>query len=351
MYELGPVEPDIVRALEERRIEERWPPAKQQPWHETRRAPDGREAFFLTHVDGHCVFLRDDALCAVHGLFGAEAKPAFCREYPFHVLDDPHGAVVVVRPSCSSLHETSRTGRPLEEYVPEILALPRIMGRRRFAPTSIQVLPSVDVPLQTWLAWEQALEAVVDPAVDPETTVARVRARLFELAATQGFDPGPAPTPSPRIFAMAGGAVVEGLRRLMGRVVDEAEPGADRHRVAFAAEMREILDAALPRLHAPEPRAFSQEALDYQHQLLRTFLLSRGFAAIGGYAEGLGAFLLQTAVARAVAHLAEEGTIDAANASAVIVRWNRFTENPTIGGILRKARPALLDLFLHASPR
>ena len=57
---------EILTELEARDVGAHWAPAASAPWYERRTAPDGTEHLFLTHRDGHCVFLRDDSLCAVH---------------------------------------------------------------------------------------------------------------------------------------------------------------------------------------------------------------------------------------------------------------------------------------------
>src|SRR6188768_3764626 len=121
-FEFGPVEPAIIAGLEARDVAAHWAPAAEAPWYERRPAPDGTTALFLTHRDGHCVFLRDDALCAVHALWGAEAKPAFCREYPFHVVEDPEGIVVIARSDCGGFHESFVDGEPVADQVEGVLA-------------------------------------------------------------------------------------------------------------------------------------------------------------------------------------------------------------------------------------
>lgn len=339
LYELGPVEPGIVRGLEERRIQDHWAPAAEKPWYEVRRAPDGREAYFLTHRDGHCVFLRDDNLCAVHGLFGAAAKPAFCREFPFHVLDDPKGTVVVVRPSCSGLHHSRVDGKPLQEHVPEVLALPRVMPRRKVLSGEVALLPGHVVPLDAYMAVETELLALLDgPAADPEVLVARLRGALLKRTGGEA-------RPDAKKARLAAGAVLEALRRLMAKAASP-EPGQDPHRVAFAREAAQLLEEGTRGL--ANPGAFGPDAKDYLQGLLRTFVLAKGFQALGGVAEGLGFFLVQAALVRAAADIGSGGLISAEQAGPIVVKWTKLTENPAIQGILKLTRPALVDLFLSA---
>lgn len=338
LYDLGPVEPHIVKGLQDRDIAAHWEPARAAPWFEVRRAPDGREAVFFTHRDGHCVFLRDDNLCAVHGLFGADAKPAFCREFPFHVLDDPRGTVAVVRPSCTSYHRGFAAGTPVADQAASAVALPRVMGRRRFAPTEVPVLPDAGVPLDAWMDHEARILAILDgPPVDPEASIAILRTELYAIAGRTG------PIVDPKRARLAAGAVIEALRRLMDRAANDPNPSAEAHRVAFARAARDLLVRAQAGLATPRPLA--DDARAYLHLLLRTFVLAKGWASIGSVADGLGAFGVQATVVRSAA--LEDGPIDAAQAAEVLVKWTKLTENPAIMGVMRMARPALIDVFMH----
>lgn len=334
-YALGPVEPEIVQALTDRGVEAAWPPAAQAPWVERRRGPDGSEGAFLTHRDGACVFLRPDNGCAIHGLYGAAAKPGFCREYPFHVLDDPHGTVVVVRPSCSSLHLGVEGGTPVALQAAAADALPRTYTRRRFAPPVVPILPDVGLPLEAWMDHERRLLAMLDEDLEPELAVARLRTVLFTLA---GRPPGASDA---HVARLATGAVVEALRRLMERAANDPDPTADPHRVAFARTAHALLERAQGGWRSPRP--LTGDARRYLLGLLRSFVLAKGWTAVGSVAEGLGAYLVQVAVVRTAAP--GDGPIDAKAASKVIIPWTRMAENPAIAGVFRLTRPALWDAF------
>lgn len=335
LYDLGPVEPEIIRGLRDRKIEDHWAPAKDAPWFEVRRAPDGREVYFLTHRNGQCVFLRDDNLCAVHGLFGSEAKPAFCREFPFHVLDDPRGTVAVVRPSCSSAHRGVGGGTPVADQAAAAVALPRVMGRRRWAPAEVAVLPDAALPIEAWMDLEERVIASITDDGEPEAQIAAIRATLL------GAVGRPRAASDAQRARLACGAVIEALRRLMDRAANDPDPRAEAHRVAFARSMRDLLVAAL----AGQARPLAPDGRAYLAQVLRTFLLAKGQAPIGSVAEGLGAFLVQVAVVRGAAP--GQGPIDAAGVGAVVAKWSKLTDNPAIAGVLRMARPALYDAFVH----
>lgn len=109
-FAFGPVRDEIIAGLEAADIEAQWAPAAEAPWKTRQAGPDGEEAWFLTHREGHCVFLEADQRCAVHRLLGPEAKPAFCREYPFLVTRAADGPAVTVRADCGGLHRTFEAG-------------------------------------------------------------------------------------------------------------------------------------------------------------------------------------------------------------------------------------------------
>ena len=333
LFTLGPVEDQVVSWLEENHIEEHWEPAAQAPWREKRVGPDGREAWFLTKRDGHCVFLSDDNRCAVHSTFGAERKPTFCREFPFHVIEDPKGTAVVVRPDCGGWHETHKTGTPLVDQLPAILALSRTSPRRSFAPTHVSVTPEIQVDLETWMKWEEELIAMLQSdARSPESSVALLRERLFSLA---GQEP---PVAEARRYRAACGATLEAIIRLMAKVRSQGASG-DAAQEQFLDQM---IEAAATAQRTP-PAALAADAKDYLQLVLRGELLSKGFASAGGVAEGLGRFLVGVEVARR-----REGTMSAGEISALFAPWQRFAAHPGIQAVLRLARPALVDVFLHA---
>lgn len=54
----------------------------------------------LRQRDGACVFLGADARCAIHGAFGAAAKPTICRQYPLVAVRTEQGARLGLDPGC-----------------------------------------------------------------------------------------------------------------------------------------------------------------------------------------------------------------------------------------------------------
>ena len=50
-----------------------------------------------------CVFLGAGGLCEIHRRTGAEAKPATCRQFPFHFVQTPAGVETSLDPACASV--------------------------------------------------------------------------------------------------------------------------------------------------------------------------------------------------------------------------------------------------------
>lgn len=325
LYELGPVEVEVVRDLERRQIEGHWAPAKDG-WYERRRAADGRAAYFLTHRDGHCVFLMPDRRCAVHAAFGEAAKPGFCREYPFHLAQRGDGLAVVVRPSCQSHH---RGATPLADQAPAAAALPRAMSVRRADPPAIAVEPGILLPEAQVVDVERALLAAVPTTGETRVTAQRRTVRAF----VAGTDT----PPDPERARLATGAIVEGVRRLMAHAAGDDD--ADPHRRAFAAESERLLAAALPRLGGAASGPAGAPLDAYLADLTASFLLARWYLGLGGLAQGLGFLAVQASLA------ATAPDLDAA--AALVARWTRLTENAAVLGLLRRAEPALLDVYRY----
>ncbi len=337
-YDLGPVEQPVVDGLVAAGIESLWP-AAAAGWLETRRAPDGRAFHFLAHRDGACVFLRDDGLCAVHALLGPQAKPGFCREFPYHLVEEPRGVVAIVRPDCGGFHRSFRDGDAVGPELDEVAALPRVEPRRRFAPERVPVLPGAEIDLNTWLGWEDAVVAALEaaPELGPGPAVALVRDALYGRAGTQ------APPVGEGRATMAAQAVLLGLEQVMKAVL--AQPGGPPERVAFARDAAERLGRARASVSVPV-RDTTAELDAYVHLLLRSHLVAKQWAAWGSVADGVGHFLLGVVVA--IAQAPGPGPVDPEGFQDAYRHWLRFSHNQLITAVLRKARPALLDLFLHA---
>lgn len=334
LYELGPVEPEVIAGIERAGLAASWPPAAEG-WHERRTGVDGTSRAFLTHRDGHCVFLADDNRCAVHAALGEAAKPGFCREYPFHLVDRGEDTALVVRPSCAGYH--AATGdTPVVDQVIATLALPRVLPVRRRVPASVEIAPGRTLPWATWAPIEAELLGLLPLKATGGTSLQALQAIRAHLATR--FDlPLGADAERARL---AGGAVIEGLRRIMEAATRDGT--ADPHRRAFATQAEETLRRALHRLGSPRPMA--PEADAWNLRLLHGFLLARWYLGVGGVPEGLAVFTLQTRLVQA------QGTDDPvtlAQAGPIVTLWTKLTENAAVLAFLQRARPALWDLWIH----
>lgn len=326
LYELGPVEPAVIAGLRAAHIEDLWPAARDG-WYDEGKTADGATRYFLRHVDGHCVFLRADNRCAVHGLLGEAAKPGFCREYPLHVVDRGGETAVVVRPSCAGYHAAG-ADQPVAEQAAAALALPRVLPVRRPIPAQVEVAPGVVVPWADWAPVEgELLRLATGPSWPALHAVRATLAERFGLPV--GTDPERA--------RLAAGAVVEGLRRMMDHA--SGDVAADPHRRMFATATEAMLARSLPRLGAAAP--LSPAVDEWTSRLLHGFLLARWYLGVGGVSEGLAVFALQTWLVRA------EAAADLGGAGAVVTRWTKLTENGAVLAFLRRARPALWDLWVN----
>lgn len=352
LFKLGPVEPDVVEGLRKNEVEKAWEPAARQPWMREEVAPDGSRAVFLTHVDGHCVFLRPDNLCAIHGLYGAEAKPGFCREYPFHVVSDGDGLAAVVRPDCSGAADSFEDGQAMAEQAPAVVELPRVVPRKPWSPALVQALPELRVASAVWLSWERELLALLDARradpPGPEATVVELRERLFELA-----EAAP-PEADPVRYVVALRAALQGLSMVLRPAVERVPPGTSDWERSFTAEIMGTIDRARERLGndwATLDAPLADDARRYLNLTLRGQILGKSVHSLGGLAEGVGAWLLDAAIARAGQPEGwdPERPLTASELGRVLSRWRKFSVNGAVQHVLRLARPALVDAFLNAS--
>lgn len=338
-FTLGPVSDQVVAGLEARGVRDDWPLAA--PGFAKRRpGPDGTPAWFLTRrPDGACIFLEDGVGCAVHARYGAEAKPAFCREYPMTVVDEPGQTAVVVRADCGGWAESFATGTPVAEQARDVLQLPRSHPTVRLTMDPVVILPGMGVALEQWPAVERALTPLLRDDADPATTVRRCAAALYDLVGRAA----PAPD-GPRANA-AGSFAVDRVRQALRGAVDHP-PGDDpetRGQVAFLAEVLALLDTAAPRLASPRPLA--DDARAYVAMVLRSQLMGRSFQAFGGLPQWLGVVDLGVRIAAAAAPGPEP--VAAVPLGSRLATWVRFTRHGAARRLLGDLQPVLVDLFHH----
>ncbi len=321
-HDLGPVEDEVVARLESADIAASWPPAAAG-WKTERHGPDGKPIVFLRQVDGACVFLGPDRRCGVHTNLGSSAKPGFCREFPYNLVEDPKGLAAVIRATCAGFHHSFRDG-PLigDADVDAVSRLPRVVPRARFAPERVAILPEQAIPVDDWMALEDAILAAVEREDgDPRALVAIVRRTLTPEAAPV----------RPAQYEAAIDALCHALGQVM-RSVLSGQSGAP-HQVAFARDALAMLDRA--RTSRPAPLTSEERA--WLNLLLRSAILGKAWAASGSVAAGLGVWLAGVEIAARAGSLPEG-----------VERWERFSAIPLVQLWLNKARPATVDVFLHA---
>lgn len=324
-FRLGPVEPEVVADLEARGAGA----LADGPWVRREPGPDGVEGWFLRHVDGHCVFLLPDRRCAVHAAWGAEAKPGFCREFPYRRLKDPLGEILLIRPECAGFHAALADGVPLADQVDAAAALPALRSPPMFAPAQVAVLPGAGPGLDDWMALEAALLRRWE-AQDPEGDPAE-NARALAAAAVDAV--GRTLLPGRR--ELAAEAVREALRMVAAAAVAQETAATEDWQRGLVRAVQRVLVAS------DAPRALAPEARRYLHTLLGQAVLGKHVASSGSFVAAMGRFVFEVELVRAAPG---SGPCTSAEASAVLVPFLRFADNPMVLAMLRRATPALVEL-------
>ncbi len=338
-FDLGPVEPSTLAALEAADLPARWTPAAQAPWYELRPGHDGQPVAWLSRRDGACVFLEPEGRCWLHAELGEASKPAFCREFPFHLVIERHHSSAVVRPTCADLHRSRLDGAPLGPQVQGLAALPRAYPVARFAPERVEILPGLGIDLESWEAVEPAVLKVLDaPEEAPEASVAQLRQALLRAVGRA--------LPSPREDALEAAFSVylaELASALLPLLRDDEEP----QRLALLRGAQSWVERAQALALPPPPLAPSARAL--LNEQLRSMVLGKLFHRLGGLPRALGAFLLDQRMARCVAAAGPSGAIEARDISAVLVPWWNACAHSALVRARQRVAPALEAAFLNAS--
>jgi hypothetical protein len=328
----------VIARLRDHEIATLWEPAATG-WVTTRHDASGASAAFLTFRDGACVFLRPDNLCAIHALLGEAFKPSFCREFPLRTIRDPRGEAVVVRAACTGAHDAFEGGTLVGEHAAGTTQLPADRPILTFQPRSVTVLPGLDVATDVWMEWEEHLLAELASAGPPEAVVARARQRVV------AWSDSALPEPNPQRYQLALLAVLEALRMVTQQALQhEPDTPIGVHRARVLADMAAHIHTARVATEQPLP-TLEPAAQRYFALLARSGLLGKSFVAHGSVAGGFGAILLDYRLAAAATGL---DPVPLAPLGRVLAPWRRFAGHPAIAGALRLARPALVEMFIHA---
>ncbi len=170
----------------------------------------------LREIDGRCVFLTDQALCAVHAKGGLTAKPLACQQYPLVVVRVEDGLRLGLDPGCLTGWQTWRTA---PEVSPERALASRVM----LSPSDLEA------------------EANILTLCDEATGVGDLLGRLVGESSVEGLPPVwsarwaagclraglPAPTELPawELGTEAEAFAVEAVRRMVAlRLASERGP-------------------------------------------------------------------------------------------------------------------------------
>ncbi len=328
-----------MAGIEAHGLDTLWPDHNGRPWIRHQEGP-GPAGFYLQKVDGHCVFLREDNACAVHAELGGHRKPAFCREYPFTLVREPRGVVLTVREGCGGYVESAVDGTPLEDHAAAVVALPRAYPVQTFGQHPVALLPGLGVSADDWLHLEERLCAdILARDVQPDAHIAAVRATILQAVRRD------APAPDALTAMRATGAMLQVYRMVLDQAV--AEPGADQAEVEFARHLRSGVVRAMTALPGGIP-LLDRAARDFVSLMLRSQLIGKRFLPHGSVAVGLGNFLHNVRTAALAAERTPDGIVTAHALSATLSDHVRLTHNRSIREIQKKARPALIDLFMSA---
>jgi Fe-S-cluster containining protein len=338
-FQFGPVEREVIENLQQSEVANWWKPAANTPWYEQRGAPGATPSFYFRSIDGHCIFLRDDGLCAIHAQLGESKKPGFCREFPYHIVEEVSGSVGVIRAECEGWHRSFQNGPPIAEELESVKALPRVVPRRRFDGESVLLYPRAEISRAHWEHLEsEFLQCLEERARGVEGDLIELRNILFTLTGKK------APHHDTSAYLGLACNLLAPIESTLQHVLKQ--PKGDPHQVTFTQRSLHRVQATMACLQEgrlPPPKA--QEA-EYFNQVLQNWILGKRFLEIGPLSGGLGSFALGTLVARCAA--AEAPSLE--GVAKHYAGWLRFTGIPMVQQLLSSGLPALHELFLRTSP-
>lgn len=115
--------------------------------------------------DGSCVFLTTAGLCRIHELFGAEAKPLVCRQFPLQVVGWEHKSFATVLRSCPSA--AAERGRAVSEHLGFLKRLVQDSEIRSAAPHIVKLVQ------RGWDEFERVASAVERCLTDEKLPLVR----------------------------------------------------------------------------------------------------------------------------------------------------------------------------------
>lgn len=127
--------------------------------------PGGERMTFARRPSGRCVFLTEDARCAVHRHLGAGAKPQVCREFPYHFVQTPDGVAVGVSFACTAVR--AHHGATLPAQQDEVRAVLAGSTRVERLPEPLTLFGSIEIGWEQYRPIEAALLELLGRADRP----------------------------------------------------------------------------------------------------------------------------------------------------------------------------------------
>ena len=211
-------------------------------------------------------------MCAIHARWGSRAKPWFCREYPFSVVEHEQGMSITVRDDCGGFHKSMDDGELISEQVDEVLDIVRPVPRPHFAPDQVVILPGLGVSVLNWLHVEPViLKYCQSSAIE---SVVSIRSALYRMAGRE--------EPKMRMNVQEGFSMIT---KVLAERIDRLTVGS------MMEDSKRYLLSILRDLG--EESIVSEDVELYFVRILRTRILSKSFARLGSLPAGLGFFLFE----------------------------------------------------------
>jgi lysine-N-methylase len=123
----------------------------------------------LAHkADGSCVFLTEARLCRIHEVFGADAKPFMCQQFPLQVVTTDRETLATAVRSCPSA--AADRGRAISEHLD---FLKRLLGDEGVRDTMVAAPPIAGRTRRGWDDFYLAADAVQRMLVDERLPLVR----------------------------------------------------------------------------------------------------------------------------------------------------------------------------------
>jgi Fe-S-cluster containining protein len=161
------------------------------PEHYTERSETRPEGLSLKRASGRCVFLDPARRCAVHGNFGAGAKPQTCQDFPFRYVCTPGGVYVGLSMACPSVR--GNRGQAIEDQRAQLAANYEHSLSVRMIADPIQLAPDLPIDYGVYERIEASLTdilAVETLAMEDRLIAGYVLLQLLERAVRE-LDPEP----------------------------------------------------------------------------------------------------------------------------------------------------------------